>query len=184
MRAAESTRLVVCVVCVAGALLLAACQPGANLTDRHRDADALASTFPVLTSLQVVAYRDQDWCRNIAYRGGVFSTEPMRATCNLFAGQPVAMPGTPSGEPGFARVRDALRRAQSRGGPAVRFFNADYGPGGRLTAANFALDCSWPFCKSRTSYIYAPDGPAPQAMSHTGEVQPAGPGWYLVREVH
>jgi hypothetical protein len=71
-------------------LLLVGCSTEITVERQNRDVANLPKAFSILEQLQVQAYRNQDWCKNIFYRAGKFSNN-QAATCNLFDGKAKAL---------------------------------------------------------------------------------------------
>jgi hypothetical protein len=57
----------------AGALFLLVAASCVSIGPEHVQVSDIESTFPALTRLRVTAYRDQDWCKVLAYARGSFS---------------------------------------------------------------------------------------------------------------
>jgi hypothetical protein len=95
-------------ILLVAALTLAGClntaEPDANR--QARDAAELAAVLPLIEDLGLTSYRNQDWCRNIAYSGGRFSDNLEDETCRLF-GLP-RRPFTPEAQDALRRVESAL----------------------------------------------------------------------------
>ncbi|MCA9796161.1 MAG: hypothetical protein KC910_30345 [Candidatus Eremiobacteraeota bacterium] len=144
-------------------LSLAGCAPNANHAQRIKHLEGL---FPQLSSLQVTAYRNQDWCRNLAYQRGNFSQSTHPSTCNLFEGK--VGPFDPKAQADFESIASALGGDR----PRVLWLNIDYQEG-KIRTAEFALDTS----TTRESYLYTHDTPE----DLDGEImhKPLGGHWYL-----
>jgi hypothetical protein len=126
-----------------------------------RDVAHLAPVLSVLEDEGVKAFRDQDWCRNISYSAGSFSSNFESTTCNyLFDDQPAAFTGAANSD--FARVEDAFNES---GVWVYCVGQIEYDGNGRLTRAEFALvGAPWDF--NRWSYWYDPGHPMPEDMAH------------------
>ena len=136
------------------------------------DVAQLRDALPRFEQLRVEAYRNQDWCRNIAYSRGRFSNN-LESTCNLFAGSPVGF--TASADADFASVAGAL----DAGGVWVyNVWGVRYDATGRLNHAEFDLiPAPWEF--SRWSYVYDPGHPLPQGMPNEDVYTRIDSDWYF-----
>ncbi|MGE0488283.1 MAG: hypothetical protein AB7S38_03600 [Vulcanimicrobiota bacterium] len=142
---------------------LVGCAPGASHAERIQHLEGL---FPTLASLEVRAYRNQDWCRNLAYHRGNFSQSTHPSTCNLFTG-PVG-PFDPQAQTDFDQITTALGGDR----PRVLWLNLDY-QDGKICLAEFALDRA----ASRESYLYSLE--MPEDVGHEIIHKALGGHWYL-----
>jgi hypothetical protein len=82
-------RLAVCAVLVSGGAIIAACGVNVPSTDDRADLAArLDEVRPDLDALGLEVFRNLDWCTNIVYARGAFSSKPQDPTCNLFDAGP------------------------------------------------------------------------------------------------
>ena len=140
-------------------------------SQQRSDIGRLPACFAELEKLQVTAYRNQDWCKNMVYNRGKFSPNT-EATCNLFKGTPV--PFDAQAQKDFDAVAQAVSRTQ-----VALFFISDleYRADGKLKKAVFHL------AAGRYSYVYfpgygAPPPDIPRELKHTS----LNPDWYYVWE--
>ena len=73
---------------VAGSLVVLTTTACVSIGRDRVETSSLESTFPEMGRLKVTAYRDQDWCKVLAYARGSFSDSPSHSTCDLFDGPP------------------------------------------------------------------------------------------------
>jgi hypothetical protein len=151
-------------------ILIARCSEP-NQFSKRRDVANLPAIFQQLEKLEITAYRNQDWCKNIAYQRGKFSNNLQSTTCNLFKGQPQTM--DPRAEQDFQEI--ALRLTAI--GASIRYLSAKYDGSNHLMEAEFHLDT---LC--RCSYIYQPGYTLPPNMSSEMEYTAIDPNWYFVWE--
>ncbi len=108
--------------------------------------------------MHVTAFRNQDWCWNLAYERGNFSFADDATdadTCNLFEGD--GLPFDDQASRDFGSVADALRKTDLD----VRLADyIEYDADGRVTAASFDL-VGFGFSGDRR-YIYDPGAPLPK----------------------
>ncbi len=131
-------------------------------------APKLDALVTVLKAHHVSAYRDQDWCRNLATPEGNYSTNNATRTCNLFDG--AAKPFDAQGERLFTRVRDAVRQT----GLEVERINVDY-RGARVEHVEVGVACT----TCHASYIYAMET---ASLPGRADVKRIAPDWYYVVE--
>ncbi len=132
----------------------------------------LQSILPRLEQDHIEAYRNQSWCKNIAYRAGKFSKTSRPTTCNLFQGEPLAFDET--AQVVFSNLRQSLLLT----GLNVNFLNASFEEG-KLKKAEFHLDCS--LC-SRTRYVYEPNYVLQEDMGKEMWFDAVNQTWYIVNE--
>ena len=137
-----------------------------------RDVASLHKVLPTLEQLQVEEFRNQDWCRNLAYSGGRFSNT-LQTTCNLFDGSPVDF--TSKANADFARIADALN---SSGVWIHLVWQVQYDAAGRATYAEFDLNPA-PWDSHRWSYVYDPGGPLPADMVNEESYTRIDSDWYF-----
>jgi hypothetical protein len=128
----------------------------------------LGTVMAAMKTQKIVAYRDQDWCRNLSSATGSYSTNTSTATCDLFPD--AATPFDAHGNELFAMVHEAVRHANLD----VDFINVDYRDG-EITNAEIALS-------GRTgseSYVYTHDA---GRLADRSEVKALASGWYYVIE--
>jgi hypothetical protein len=139
-----------------------------------RDVRNLELTFSIIEQYDVSAYRNQDWCRNIAYRDGQFSETTHPSTCNLFDGP--AQSFTPQARSDFQTIRRMLNRS----GVRIAFFNIDFHETGRIRYASFNFNC---LLRSRPRYVYRPNyGTVPEDIPNEMWFTPINHDWYKVEE--
>jgi len=118
---------------------------------------------PAVDAMELLAYRNLRWCRNIVYAHGAFSSDPSDSTCNLFEEQPVDFDAqaTADFDALVQRLSDAgvdvsaIRRrpASAQEGDRLRFTIGQstfvYSPGYTLPESDrgelefFAIDADW-----------------------------------------
>jgi hypothetical protein len=125
-----------------------------------------------LEQSQVTAYRNQNWCKNIAYNYGKFSESSHPTTCNLFEGTPQPFDEQATKE--FQKFRRTLRLT----GVRVAFVNT-YFEAGKLHSAEFHLNCL--LC-SRTHYVYEPKYVLPANEGSEIWYKAINQTWYVVNE--
>jgi hypothetical protein len=152
-------------------ILLVSCGvPGAS--QHQRDVANLPKVFSALQTLKVKDYRNQDWCKNIAYKRGNFSNNLTATTCNLFDGKPVAMDDPAKQD--FQTIADAMATT----GVGIHYLSANYDAAGRLVGANFNLST---MC--RCSYVYHPNyDRLPENMQGEMEHTAINSDWYFTWE--
>lgn len=124
-------------------LLMSCARPSAS--DQQRDAASLPKVFDTLQTLEVEAYRNQDWCKNIAYQRGKFSSNLKATTCNLFDGTPQPMDAQAT------QNFQAIAHSMATTGVSIHFLSAQYDVSHHLSGAEFHLAT---LC--RCSYVYSP----------------------------
>jgi hypothetical protein len=130
---------------LAVAMVSAACQPLAHGEYVRR----LETTFPVLSSLHVTEFRDQDWCVNLAYSRGSYSKTNSHSTCDLFPAAPFEFDEVATND--LKELRDAFHTA----GVEPIFGEIDWSSDGRIKSAYFEIGCAG--C-SIARYIYNASG--------------------------
>jgi hypothetical protein len=140
-------------------------------------AGQLERLLPGLEQTQTEAYRNQGWCKNIAYSYGNFSESSHPTTCNLFEGTPRAFDEQAKRD--FQTLRQVLRLT----GVRVAFVNIYYEGGTvtneRVRLAEFNLSC---FLCSRTRYVYEPNYVLPEDMGSEMWFDAVNKNWYIVNE--
>ena len=76
---------------------------------KSRDVGRLAAVVPLIDELGLRRYRDQDGCRSIEFRGGVFGNGLSGTTCDFI--DPIGAPVTDAAEKAFHQVRQSLAEA-------------------------------------------------------------------------
>jgi hypothetical protein len=125
-------------------LALVGCDSQFTLARQQRDIANLPQTFNILEKLQVRDYRNQDWCKNIAYKGGKFSNNNGRSTCNLFEGH--AKEFDSQSDHDFQAVDRAITNANIK----IYYMSAEYDRTGKLTQAEYTL------AQCPCTYVYSP----------------------------
>lgn len=137
----------------------------------------LEALLPNLEQMGLEAYRNQSWCKNIAYNYGTFSETSHPTTCNLFEG--TAQPF----DEGARRDFQTLNRIFLFAGVRIRFVNLYYEnetvEDKRLRLAEFHLECFW--C-SRMRYVYEPNYVLQQDMGSEMWFDAVNETWYEVNE--
>jgi hypothetical protein len=129
-------------------LVVAACGGSPSIDRMRTDVEQLASVLPVLDEMRVVEFRSQDWCRTLAFDGGLYF-ESDEDACVLFAGPGAAF--DEQAEAAFARLGDALENT----GVPVYIVDVTYADDGSLSEATFEFDAGifLPF-KGAHAYVY------------------------------
>ena len=139
----------------------------------QKDVGRLPGCFAVLERLQVTAYRNQDWCKNISYKRGKFSNNAKESCNYLLGGGSVAFDA--QAEKDVA----VLAKAISKTGVGLRIISdLEYGAEGKLKKAVFHLAGF-----GRYTYVYSPGygtppPDIPQERRHTS----LNGDWYYVWE--
>jgi hypothetical protein len=171
MKQVNTRRLVIPLV------LGVACIIALVLAASHRENSAqkatssLSACFPLIEKLLVTNYRNQDWCKNIAYSAGRFSNSTT-GTCDDFTGP--ASPFTVASQKDFDFVAAAIAKT----GVPVNSFTVDFS-NGIIKTATFDVAKS----VTRFYYVYSPNYGAPppdkpREQWHT----PIDKNWYLAKE--
>ena len=142
-----------------------------NTAEYQRDVANLPKVFSTLKTLKVKAYRHQDWCQNISYKRGNFSSNLAASTCNLFEDRPTAM--NDRAKQDFQVVSNAMATT----GVSIHYLSAKYDSSDRLIKAEFNLATS-----CRCSYVYQPQYTLPKNMGGEMEFTAINPDWYFVWE--
>lgn len=121
---------------------------------------------------QITAYRNQSWCKNIAYSYGNFSETESPTTCNLFEGE--AKPFDDQGRAAFSDLRQSLLLT----GVNINFLNV-YFADGKIRLADFSLGC-W-LC-NRTRYVYEPGYVLQPDLGSEMWFDAMNKNWYRVNE--
>jgi hypothetical protein len=141
-----------------------------STSDQQRDAASLPKVFDTLQTLKVEAYRNQDWCKNVAYQRGKFSGNLKSTTCNLFDGTPQPMDSQATQD------FQAIARSMATTGVSIHFLSAQYDSSNHLTGAEFHLAT---LC--RCSYVYSPQyNHLPENMTGEMEFTAINSDWYFV----
>jgi hypothetical protein len=150
-------------------LALVGCYSQFTSARQQQDITNLPKTFNVLEKLQVRDYRNQDWCKNIAYKGGNFSNNNKQSTCNLFTGQ--AKEFDSQSDRDFQAVNGAITNANIQ----IHYMSAEYDRTGKLTQAEFNLvQCS-------CAYVYSPAyKQLPPSQPKEVEYTVINQDWYFV----
>jgi hypothetical protein len=136
-----------------------------------RDVASLRQVLPALAELRLADYRNQDWCRSIAYSGGRFSNT-QESTCNLFDGATAEF--TIQADADFARVADALDRS----GVWVYWVSIQYDEHGRIVYAEFDL-VPPPWIFVYWSYVFDPGAPLPEDTANDQWFTRIDSDWYF-----
>jgi hypothetical protein len=139
--------------------------------EHQRDVVNLPKVFSTLQNLKVTAYRNQDWCQNVAYTRGKFSGNLKATTCNLFDGTPIPMDARSQQD--FQTISNAMATT----GVSIHYLSAKYDASDRLIGAEFNLAT---IC--RCSYIYRPRYRLPENMGGEMEFTAINSDWYFVWE--
>lgn len=143
-------------------------------SSRNQQVQNLETAFAMIEQYHVTDYRNQDWCRNIAYAGGQFSDTTHPPTCNLFEGP------APSFTPAATAVFNSITQVLRQSGVRIMFFDADFNAAGRIRSARFDIDC---FLCGRLGYQYQPNyGVVPEDIPDEMWFTPINHNWYKVKE--
>jgi hypothetical protein len=137
----------------------------------RRDVSTLRQVLPVLAELQVTEFRDQDWCRNLAYGQGRFSSNNEQVTCNLFNG--TGEPFDADADADFKVIADALRAT----GLTVIIVDSGYDHDGRVESAVFELQS--PGLTGYWRYIYRPGERVTDDEYSETRTTPIDADWYF-----
>jgi putative NIF3 family GTP cyclohydrolase 1 type 2 len=150
--------------------LATGCATSTSQAQQQQETDSLVKTFKTLETLQVQEYRNQDWCKNIAYHHGKFSNTKI-STCNLFKGNPKAFDEQASQD--FQAVAEAVSRTHVS---LYLISDMKYDQQGHLRQAEFHLiDCSCYYVYS-PRYKLPPDIPAERLHTIINQ------DWYFVQQ--
>lgn len=139
-------KLIVVALLVACTLLSACASDAPGKTQQKIDVANLPKCFNALESLNIQAYRNQDWCKNIWYERGMFSDYTGEATtCNLFLGLP--RPFDVQTQTDFMTVAEAIGTTEVR---LHYISNTAYDSDRKLTHAEFHL------AACPCVYVYSP----------------------------
>jgi hypothetical protein len=130
----------------------------------------LPKVLNTLEKLKVRAYRNQDWCKNIAYQRGGFSDNLEATTCNLFNEKPQLM------DKRAQQDFQTVARAMAETGVEINFLFGKYDASNHLIGAEFDLST---LC--RCSYIYEPRYQAFPKNSK-GKYTAINSDWFFVDE--
>jgi len=119
---------------LAGGLVLVVATACTSVGSARVEPSDLELSFPVLARLGVTAYRDQDWCKVLAYARGSFSETTEHSTCDLFQGRPSKF--DPQAQADFEQVRATLIET----GISPSYVTVEYLDGAVLTAV-FEVGC-------------------------------------------
>jgi hypothetical protein len=119
---------------MAGGLVLVVATACISVGPARVEPSDLELSFPVLARLGVTAYRDQDWCKVLAYARGSFSETTEHSTCDLFQGRPSKFDSQAQAD--FEQVRATLIER----GIAPSYVTVEYLNGAVLTAV-FEVGC-------------------------------------------
>ena len=99
----------------------------------------LEQTLPFIEQHHLSAYRNQDWCKNIAYTRGAFSSisvsQGMEQDCNYNLASP-AQPFDNYAEADFAHTRDTLASTTL----LIRKLHAEFDMQGRVYFVEFKIE--------------------------------------------
>jgi hypothetical protein len=128
--------------------------------------------LPRLEAEQLEAYRNQSWCKNIAYTRGNFSETSHPTTCNLFEGTPEPF------DDRATRDFQTLHRLFLLTGVRILFVKVYY-ENDAVRLAEFNLAC---FLCSRTRYVYEPNYVLQEDMDGEMWFDAINETWYEVNE--
>ena len=163
---------------VVAGVLLAGCwllpRPTPSAAEQIRAAAALRRVFPILEELRVTDYRNQDWCKNLAYARGWFSSNLESSTCNLFNEVPIGFDSEAQAD--FRRVARALRDS----GVSVDTVGpVQYDSAGRVARAHFFFAEGG---YESESYVFDPSAPLPEDSPGEATFTRIDQDWYLAVE--
>jgi hypothetical protein len=153
-------------------LLMVGCRAKPSVEQQQQQSDRLFQALPVLRQLQVTDYRHQDWCKNLVYQRGKFSSNPQSTTCNyLFQGTPKAFDS--QAEQDFQTVATAIANT----GVNILWVDTKYNPAGNVKQAEFRITDS-PY-----SYVYSPNySKLPEDLPNERLHTAINKDWYFVTE--
>ncbi|MBD2079502.1 hypothetical protein [Leptolyngbya sp. FACHB-17] len=141
-------------------------------SSKSQQVQNLETAFAMIEQYRITDYRNQDWCKNIAYAGGQFSDTAHPATCNLFAGP------APSFTPPATAISNSITQVLHQSGVRIAFFDADFNAAGRIRSARFDINC---FLCGRLRYEYQPNyGAVPEDIPYEMWFTPINHNWYKV----
>lgn len=147
-------------------LLLAVGLTACGARDPEADTDRLSRILPLLQQFRVEAYRNQDWCKNIAYRQGKFSNNRESNTCNRFDGTP--QPFTDQAGQTFDQIATALEQTRV----PLYAIQVKYAPDGTIRQVEFRLANSG-------GYLYHPGYKfLPTSLANELEYKAVNQDWY------
>lgn len=134
----------------------------------------LSPTLTILKNEHVTEYRDQDWCRVLNYKSGMYWRSENPSTCVLGPDyKPLpSSPFTQSVDKDFA----ALKNTYFWTGVQICWTNVEYDQMGEISYAVFDM-CGWMPVPWYTRYIYSPDK-TPMDLGDDGSTDLIEPGWY------
>lgn len=144
--------------------------------------EPLEQIIPFIEQYHLSSYRNQDWCQNIAYSRGAFSSlsgaQDTIHTCNYMLTGAV-IPFDDQAKTDFARTHDILART----GVLIHILHAEFDRQGHVHSVEFRLNrpgCL--FCGKR-SYVYQPHyGHLPPDIPKVRWHTTINDNWYLVEE--
>jgi hypothetical protein len=143
------------------------------LSSNLNNAQRLVQVLPTLEEFRVTQFRNDDWCQNLFYARGKFSSVPNNDICNL--SQDETRPLTSQSEQDFR----AVERVLIDSGLKVRLVVVGFDARGQVRYAEFHLDCY--FC--RTRYVYDPGyDRLPEDIPGELQHEAINSDWYLVRD--
>jgi hypothetical protein len=150
-------------------MLLAGCNSKITPQQQKLDIANLPKAFSVLEQLQVHDYRNQDWCKNIAYKYGKFSKTTHPSTCNLFEGTPKSFDSQADRD--FKSVAQTIAST----GVNLDYLSIEYGKTRKLTKAEFNVTgCG-------CSYVYSPSyEKLPTNLGREIQYTALSQDWYFV----
>jgi hypothetical protein len=143
-----------------------------NAAQHQQDVNHLPKVFSTLQNLKVKAYRNQDWCKNIAYARGGFSSNLKASTCNLFTEKPIAI------DDRAQQDFQAITSSMATTGGNIHFLSAAYDRADRLIRAKFNLSTA-----CRCAYVYQPRySRLPENIEGKMEFTAINSDWFFVWE--
>ena len=145
------------------------------MTEMEESVSALPAAFPTLEHLRVRVFRNQDWCRNILYARGGFTTYNESTTCNLFGAFEPDLP-IPEFDATADTDFDAVAEALDETDVNVVMLFAEFGDEGQLTHARFHVESpGW----DRWQYVYSPGYGQLDDIPNEIEYTPIDADWYF-----
>jgi len=143
----------------------------------HDTVPRLEPSLSTLEALRVTEYRNQDWCKNIGYSGGIFTDNNESSTCNLF-GPDVEDEDIPAFTPEASQAFEEVASALSEKGVSVRIISAHFDEEGALIAAAFTIEAG-----QRDGWVYAYQPgyePLPEDIPTQTRYTPINADWYFI----
>jgi hypothetical protein len=165
-------RIAAFAVLLAGGAMIAGC--GVTVLSADDRADLAARLDEVRADLDAIGlevFRNLDWCTNIVYARGAFSSKPQDPTCNLFDSDP--QPFDAQAEAAFAALVREFEIAQV-GVQAIKRWPPSATEGGRLVFdLSSGSNVGW-------SLVFSPGYELPESDPGEWVPYPIDDDWYFV----